>query len=579
MRFLRMLTNSLLAGAFGAAYLTIIVLQLNPEVPLLSATPWWWFVTLGMLYGVHLAVLFYVIIVTREFFAMDMLSPGWVSVRLLAWLGAVLSAWAATLMWLNVRGLSAALGEAAAWRMTAGAIATTISAVVLLAIAAAHYSFGRRGSRVGAALFFIAVLASMALPLAARGPGAAAPEPIRWATGPALPAVTPAGPRVTMLLLDGASLEQIWPRAAEGRLPNFSRLLDGGAAVDLTTTRPTQPDPVWAAVATGMYPATSGVRSAARYYALGDERGVDLLPDHCLSHALVHLGFVRDEPLTSAEWGARPLWGILSDEGLTSGIVGWPLTHPAQPATGFVVSDRLHRLASSITEFERAGYPQDVLRTVDVTGLDAVTATAEGTRPAGGIAGGPESSALERDLLYARVGRSLRSRHDPQLFALRYTGLDTVGHYYLRYTLPGGSRNVPEEDRRRYGQLVDRYYGFIDGEIGTALAAMAPGDLLLVVSGFGMRPLDATKKLLARVLRDPDFSGTHDRAPDGFMLAYGSAVAPGRPQRGSIVDVAPTLLYFFGLPVGRDMDGYARSDLFTREFTAERPVTFIPSYR
>ena len=34
MRFLRLLTNSLLAGALGAAYLTILVLQLNPQVPL-----------------------------------------------------------------------------------------------------------------------------------------------------------------------------------------------------------------------------------------------------------------------------------------------------------------------------------------------------------------------------------------------------------------------------------------------------------------------------------------------------------------------------------------------------------------
>ena len=39
-----------------------------------------------LLYGVHLAVVFYVVIVAREFFAMDVLSPGWVSVRLLAWL-------------------------------------------------------------------------------------------------------------------------------------------------------------------------------------------------------------------------------------------------------------------------------------------------------------------------------------------------------------------------------------------------------------------------------------------------------------------------------------------------------------
>jgi len=29
----------------------------------------------------------------------------------------------------------------------------------------------------------------------------------------------------------------------------------------------------------------------------------------------------------------------------------------------------------------------------------------------------------------------------------------------------------------------------------------------------------------------------------------------------------------------RDMDGYARADIFTRAFTAERPITFIPSHR
>jgi hypothetical protein len=108
---------------------------------------------------------------------------------------------------------------------------------------------------------------------------------------------------------------------------------------------------------------------------------------------------------------------------------------------------------------------------------------------------------------------------------------------------------------------------------------MAPGDLFLVVSGFGMDPVGPAKRLLARVIGDADFSGTHDRAPDGFLIAYGAAVQPGRPQRGSIVDVTPTLLYFFGLPVARDMDGYARTDLFAPEFSGERPVSFVPTYR
>jgi hypothetical protein len=44
------------------------------------------------------------------------------------------------------------------------------------------------------------------------------------------------------------------------------------------------------------------------------------------------------------------------------------------------------------------------------------------------------------------------------------------------------------------------------------------------------------------------------------------------------VDVAPTILYFLGLPLGRDMDGYSRTDLFRPAFTEERPITFIPTY-
>jgi predicted AlkP superfamily phosphohydrolase/phosphomutase len=93
-----------------------------------------------------------------------------------------------------------------------------------------------------------------------------------------------------------------------------------------------------------------------------------------------------------------------------------------------------------------------------------------------------------------------------------------------------------------------------------------------------MQPVSAIKQVAARVLRDPDVSGTHQNAPDGFVLAYGTTVAPGRKQRGSIVDVTPTILYFLGVPIGRDMDGYARADLFTSSFMSARPITYIPSH-
>ena len=362
-----MLTNAIIAGALGAAYLAIVVLQLNPDVPLASAAPWWWFVALALSYGVLIATTSYALIVGREFFAMGALSPGWASVRMLAWLGAALAAAAAVLMWFNVRGFETTLGETAARRMLIGAVATSASAIVLLVIAIVHFSFGRPGSRVGAALFTLAVIASLALPLAARGAGVARVPPLAaWTAREELPsgAAAPAPsdePRVTMIALDGASLGYIMPRAAEGRLPHFSRMLDAGAVIDLATAKPTQPDPVWAAIATGMLPPKTGVRSAARYYAPGDRRGIDLLPDHMLAHALVQLGLVRDVNVSAAGWSARPLWGILSDAGLTVGIIRWPLTHPAQALNGFVVSDRLHQFTGADAGMRDAVFPADVL--------------------------------------------------------------------------------------------------------------------------------------------------------------------------------------------------------------------------
>ena len=580
MRFLRMLTNSLLAGAFGAAYLTVLVLQLNPQIPLASATVWRWYVTLGALYGLHLAVLFYVVMVVRELFALDALSPGWASVRLLAWMAAAAAAVTATLMWLNVGSFATTLTDVAARRMTNGAIATSAAAAVLLGIAVAHYSFGRRGSRVGASLFVIAAFASLALPLAARGPAVDPPLPLSPGADPgASRDDARTGPRVVMLLLDGASLDYVLPRVAEGRLPAFARLIEKGALMDLATIRPTEPDPVWAAVATGMYPSKNGVRSAASYYARGDHRAVDLLPDHCFSHVLVHLGVVREELHTAAQWRARPLWSIVAASGLSVGVVRWPLTYPADPIAGFVVSDRFHQLVGSVAAFDRAAYPPDLLPVLEsafeepLPPLDGQLATAAVSDRVA-----PESSALDRDRLYARAMRLLFDRMSPRLAALRYEGLDVIGHYYLRYTRPRSVRDVPEEERRRFAQVYDRYYAFIDAEIGGVLDTLAADDLLVVVSGFGMQPLNPVKQTVGRLLGDPDFSGTHENAPDGFLIAYGAAADPGRRERGSIVDVAPTVLYFLGLPVARDMDGYARADLFTRDFKAERPIVFIPSY-
>jgi hypothetical protein len=166
----------------------------------------------------------------------------------------------------------------------------------------------------------------------------------------------------------------------------------------------------------------------------------------------------------------------------------------------------------------------------------------------------------------------------PRFLAVRFPGIDAVGHRFLRYADPAAFGDVSEAEREKFGGVLAQYYGFIDTLVGREIDRLGPSDVLLVVSAFGMEPLTPYKRVIEMIAGNPQISGTHERAPDGFVLTFGSMVAPGRPNRLSVVDLAPTILYFLGLPVGRDMDGFARIDLFKPVFTGDKPVTYIPSY-
>ncbi len=581
MRYLRMLTNAVLAGLLAAVYLAILFLQLNPHLPLNPFRLWPLLAIVGGFYALHAAAAFYALIVVRQLVSRELLSPGWLSLRLLSWLSAAAAGGAAALMWLNLLGLRTALAEETARRLAVGAAALSLCALALFAIAVVHYSFGRRGSVVGASLFSLAVIASVSLPLAARGPSharALGSYPLDIGSWMVPPTATS---RVRLISLDGASLDYISLATSEGRLPNLGRMLDGGAAMHLATLRPTQPGPVWTAVATGKYPPKHGVISASTYQVGTDLPAVELLPDHCFAQALVFLGLLREAPGSSASLRARPLWSILSGQGVPVGVVGWPLTHPVQPVFGFLVSDRFHLMAHPTVDPDAldAAFPAEAVS------LGAwVMEQTETPRRASAFLGDeavvppPAPAPIWRDQVYGELAGALHARFDDvRLLAVRYRGLDVAGHNFLS---PGAAVpfRSPADSETGGAERLEQFYRHMDTEVGAALDELGPDDLLLIVSGFGMEPVGPVKRVLARLVGDPAQTGTHENAPDGFMLAYGSRVEAGRRIRGSVVDVAPTILYYLGVPVARDVDGLARTDIFTAEFTENRPIAFVPSY-
>ena len=577
-----MLSNSVAAACVATAYILTLVLHLNPMLPLhpLRLEPL--VTTVGLFYVVHLTVACYILVVLRQLFAREVFSPAWISVDVLTWLCAIASAAAAVLMWANVdtfgRVLDAATNEAL--RSSVAILCGTSALCVLVA------EFRRRRPEarfLWASLLALIVGASIAGPLALRGSGA---PPLLEARaldatleGAALPE---RASRVILIALDGASLDFITGATAEGRLPNFGRILDAGAARHLATIHPTSPEAVWAAVATGKLPLKNGVRAAGIYQLKGGGGSIHLLPDYCFAHGLVRFGFLIEQPHTSTTLRARPLWGLLSAAGIHVGVVNWPLTQPAPVVRGFVVSDSYQRLSATASDIDEPStiYPPE-LHADALAAEDRASSSTDGGAVVVATVGGDPRFELpgKTDRLYDAITQAMTRARPVQVMLTRYQSLDPIGHYFLRYAIPSEFGDVTDEERRRLGTVLDRHYAAVDEAIGRAMATLGPDDLLLVVSGYGMEPLGFGKRVIERLIGDPDVSGTHEAAPDGFLMAYGASVARGRQQaRASVVDIVPTILYFLGLPIGRDMDGYARTDLFQPAFIEERPITFIPTY-
>jgi Type I phosphodiesterase / nucleotide pyrophosphatase len=582
-RYLRTLSNALVAAGLGTCYVLVLFLQLNPGLPVdpLRLLPL--VTSVGLFYAVHFTAAFYVMLVFRQLVARTLFSPAWISVTVQAWLGALAAAVGSTLMWTNLRTFGIVLPVETAAAMTNGALVLALSAALFAAAALGRRGTGTRGRWGWAAVVTIIAGLSVAVPLVLRGPGRLLPLEARPLDAMLdMPAVgLERVPRVTIIAIDGGSLDLITSATAEGRLPNFGRMLDAGAVLRLATLHPTSAEAVWSAVATGKLPQKNGVRSAGIYHLANAVETLRLLPDYCFANRLMRFGFLLEEPHTSAAIRTRPFWSILSLQGVTVGVLNWPLTYPAPVVRGYVVSNMYSRLALTTSAFDDPSmlYPPD-LGEEALPIMQMAAGDPEAVVPVHARNPLAERHQLpgRTDVIYDRLARTLASTRPTQVTAIRYQSLDAIGHFFLRYAEPSSFGDVTDAERADLGQVLESHYAQIDEAIGRAISALGPGDLLLVVSGFGMEPLSFGKRLLERVIGDRDISGTHETAPDGFLMAYGASVAQGRLRRASVVDVVPTLLYFLGLPIGRDMDGYARTDLFQASFTEERPMTFIPTY-
>jgi hypothetical protein len=490
---------------------------------------------------------------------------------------------AAALFWQSLLGYRHSIPLDFLRGLFGSAVAITGAAAVLLAVVLDSLLFPLRSRSIPAVLAVLSPAAAIAVPLALLPRASEGPRPVPVATEVVVPTR-----RIRLIGIDGIGPADLRRGMDEDQLPGFARARKRGAFGALATLRPTEAPPIWTTILTGRLPRDHGVKSFVTYRLLGSPTSYELLPKGALVSLLERSGLVTTEAVTSAARRRRSLWEAMNAFGISTGLVRMWGTHPAQKARGFMLSPYFHlladgpRAAESVAPVElleqaraRVVHPGEIDRGLVSRFLEPPAPGAPLPRPVRILL----EEALAPDLTYRRAGDLLREAYDPSFFATYVYGLDVVGHSFLRFAEPDRFGNVKAAEVREYGRVLPAYRAFVDQSVGEAVQAVRPGEVLFVVSGFGMEPMPLWRRLLVGLLGGDPPSGTHAEAPDGFLLAMGDGIRPGAlVENATVLDVAPTILYLAGLPVGRDMEGRVLTEIFDDDFVRGHPVTFIPSY-
>ena len=353
--------------------------------------------------------------------------------------------------------------------------------------------------------------------------------------------------RVTLLGFEGLSLDYILQLANERKLPNFSWLLEEGCWGRLESFTPSDPFVLDHSLNTGKLPGKHRQISNVRYMIPGLGDKIEVVPRFILFRQLKRFGLLNilrnDSPPVT-----KDIWKILEDCGVATLKKGRPPS-PQPPGKPNPKMDKLFSTFYKDFQYETSGTFAQV------------------------------KQAFFRDAESEENAFQGRSEAQPKLFSLSLDGANVAEMFYYKYSFPEAFGDIRQEDIQKYGSVIEKYCQFYDQIIGKYLASLKEDELLIVYSAYGVEPLPFWKRIVEWVLGNAAVSSYHEQAPDGAVFFYGKGIVRGKNiDAVRLVDIAPTILYYIGLPVGKDMNGVVRGLLFDREFADENPVFTISSY-
>ena len=379
-----------------------------------------------------------------------------------------------------------------------------------------------------------------------------APRPVR------LPEGVPAGPRRAQRVLlvgwDAADWRVIDPLLAAGQMPALQRLLAGGVRGNVATLDPPYSPMLWTSIATGK---------------TADEHGVLYFVEPNADGTGVH-------PVLGTSRKGKALWNVLSQAGLRSNVVGWWPSHPAEPIAGVMASNHFREVvgrygeawpvpAESVHPEEKTAdlgwlrvHPEEITGAHVFPFIPEAAAIGEGE--------GRRLRALTRLIAHAATVHATAThllRHeDWDLTAVYFDGLDHFSHAFMKFH-PPQLPHVEDEAFARYRGVVTAAYRFFDLMLHRLLDLAGDDTAVVLVSDHGFHSGALRPRSIPKVPAGPAV----EHRPYGIFALRGPGVQRGERVFGaSLLDVTPTVLTLFGLPVGQDMRGRPLVQAFETPF-------------
>ena len=375
--------------------------------------------------------------------------------------------------------------------------------------------------------------------------------------------LSPPARKVMLIGWDAADWKIIDPLLARGEMPNLQRLISRGVRGDMRTLAPVFSPVLWTSIATGK-----------RSFKHGIHGFTEPAP-----------GGVGIQPISNLSRRTKAVWNMLHQAGKTSQVIGWWPSHPAEPIRGVMVSNQFQLFRRPLRE----GWPVHPgsvqppsladklepyrIHTEDLT-IEQLAAFVPRVREIDHKTDGrleTLAKIIAETSTIQAVTTALMQLEPWDFLATYFDGIDHFCHGFMRYH-PPRQAGVTERDGELYGEVIRGAYRFFDLMLGVQVELAGAETTFIVMSDHGFHSDHLRPESLPAT---PGGPAAEHREHGIFVMAGPGVRQGGERLRGlKLLDVCPTILTLFGLPIGGDMDGAPILEAFDRPVTART----IPSW-